>query len=567
MDVIEINHLNFTYPGSTVKILNDINLKIKKGDFLAVLGDNGSGKSTLCKSINGLIPHFISGEFEGEILINGKNTLTLDVGSLAKEVAYVYQDFENQIVRPVVLDDASYACMNYGYENYEELGIKALKDCGLEERKGDYIWQLSGGQTHLLALAGAIALGPDILILDEPIAQLDPKNSNKVYQVLKELNEKYNKTIITIEHHTEYIANYCSDAILLKDAQIKWHLPVKEALGRVEDLMESKIFPPQVTQAAYILKKENIISKDIELPITVDEGKDVFRDLNYNQKNKESISSNQNENIVTFQNVNVSYNQVTSKPNVIFDKLDLNIKRGEKVALIGSNGAGKTTLMKILLGLVPVNDGKIFLKNKSIKDIKAEELSQSVSLVYQNPEEMFIMDSIEEDIAYAMKVRNVENYQIKSKDLMKRLNLLNISDRDGRLLSGGQMRRASVAIGIALKPEILLLDEPTANLDMATRKEILSLLENIKNTTETVLIATHDMQLVSQWADRIIVLHNGRIIGDGDRDDIFGNPDITNTVKIKPPEIYEMGKILNSNSHTYTVSEFVESFGGINGNN
>lgn len=217
MDVIEINHLNFTYPGSTVKILNDINLKIKKGDFLAVLGDNGSGKSTLCKSINGLIPHFISGEFEGEILINGKNTLTLDVGSLAKEVAYVYQDFENQIVRPVVLDDASYACMNYGYENYEELGIKALKDCGLEERKGDYIWQLSGGQTHLLALAGAIALGPDILILDEPIAQLDPKNSNKVYQVLKELNEKYNKTIITIEHHTEYIANYCSDAILLKD--------------------------------------------------------------------------------------------------------------------------------------------------------------------------------------------------------------------------------------------------------------------------------------------------------------------------------------------------------------
>lgn len=567
MDVIEINHLNFTYPGSTVKILNDINLKIKKGDFLAVLGDNGSGKSTLCKSINGLIPHFISGEFEGEILINGKNTLTLDVGSLAKEVAYVYQDFENQIVRPVVLDDASYACMNYGYENYEELGIKALKDCGLEERKGDYIWQLSGGQTHLLALAGAIALGPDILILDEPIAQLDPKNSNKVYQVLKELNEKYNKTIITIEHHTEYIANYCSDAILLKDAQIKWHLPVKEALGRVEDLMESKIFPPQVTQAAYILKKENIISKDIELPITVDEGKDVFRDLNYNQKNKESISSNQNENIVTFQNVNVSYNQVTSKPNVIFDKLDLNIKRGEKVALIGSNGAGKTTLMKILLGLVPVNDGKIFLKNKSIKDVKAEELSQSVSLVYQNPEEMFIMDSIEEDIAYAMKVRNVENYQIKSKDLMKRLNLLNISDRDGRLLSGGQMRRASVAIGIALKPEILLLDEPTANLDMATRKEILSLLENIKNTTETVLIATHDMQLVSQWADRIIVLHNGRIIGDGDRDDIFGNPDITNTVKIKPPEIYEMGKILNSNSHTYTVSEFVESFGGINGNN
>ena len=146
---------------------------MEKGDFLAIVGNNGCGKSTFCKTLNGLIPHFITGEFSGKVVVDGVNTLEADVGALAQKAGYVYQDFENQIVRPTVLDDASYACLNYAMADYVERGKEALALCGLKGREDDYIWQLSGGQTHLLALAGAVSLRPEVLILDEPIAQLD----------------------------------------------------------------------------------------------------------------------------------------------------------------------------------------------------------------------------------------------------------------------------------------------------------------------------------------------------------------------------------------------------------
>ena len=210
--------------------------------------------------MNGLIPHFIAGKFTGTVEIDGASTLESEIGELAQKVGYVYQDFENQIVRPTVLDDASYACMNYGMKDYLEKGKQALGQCGLEGREQDYIWQLSGGQTHLLALAGAVSLQPDVLILDEPIAQLDPMHADRIYEVLRELNEKYGKTIIVIEHHTEYIADYCKNVLLLKDGHTQWKLPAKEALGRVEELRSCNIFPPQVTLAAYELEQSGCLA-------------------------------------------------------------------------------------------------------------------------------------------------------------------------------------------------------------------------------------------------------------------------------------------------------------------
>ena len=236
MNAVEITGLTYSYPGTSQPTLNGISLKIEKGDFLAVVGNNGCGKSTLCKVLNGLIPHFITGDFRGEVRVEGLNTLESEVGTLAQKVGYVYQDFENQIVRPTVLDDASYACLNYAFPDYLERGREALEQCGLRGRENEYVWQLSGGQTHLLALAGAVSLRPDILILDEPIAQLDPLHADRIYEVLRELNEKQGKTIIVIEHHTEYIADYCRHVLLMKDGRVQWMLPTREALQRVDEL-------------------------------------------------------------------------------------------------------------------------------------------------------------------------------------------------------------------------------------------------------------------------------------------------------------------------------------------
>ena len=560
MHAVEIDGLTYTYPGAPQPTLKDISLQIQQGDFLAVVGNNGCGKSTLCKALNGLIPHFITGTMEGSVRVCGLNTLESDVGVLARKVGYVYQDFENQIVRPTVLDDASYSCLNYAFPDYLERGRTALKQCGLEGREEEYVWQLSGGQTHLLALAGALSLQPDILILDEPIAQLDPMHADRIYEVLRDLNENHSKTIIVIEHHTEYIADFCKHVMLMKDGQVRWMLPAAEALQRVEELEECNIFPPQVTQAAYSLQKRGSLPAGVKLPTTVKDGKAAFSHLRYVPGAPHPAPEAAGDAAVSFQNVSLSYRSVKGEPRTVFRDLNLTIRKGEKVALIGSNGAGKSTLMKLMVGLLKPNAGTVSLFGEAIGDKKAEDLSRQISLVYQNPEEMFIKDSIHADIAYAMEVRKVPEWEKRTAELLERFRLTELADRDGRLLSGGQMRRASLAIGIALNPGVLLLDEPTANLDIATRREIMAVLDDMKDIIQTAVIATHDMQLVCQWAERIVVLRGGKVVADGPRDEIFARADVVEQVGIRPPEIFSMAQALDSQALCYTVEEFLSSF-------
>lgn len=561
MNAVEINGLTYFYPGAAQPTLTDVSLRIEKGDFLAVVGNNGCGKSTLCKVLNGLIPHFITGEFQGAVRVEGVSTLDSDVGTLAQKVGYVYQDFENQIVRPTVLDDASYACLNYAFPDYLERGRTALRQCGLEGREEEYIWQLSGGQTHLLALAGAMSLSPDVLILDEPIAQLDPMHADRIYTVLRELNQRHGKTIIVIEHHTEYIADYCRHVLLMKDGRVQWLLPTGEALQRVEELEACNIFPPQVTQAAYRLQKAGKLPSGASLPTTVEDGQAAFSSLRCRPSEVQAPAAcHIEQKAVSFQNVSLSYRSVKGEPRTIFDGLNLDIRKGEKVALIGSNGAGKSTLMKLMVGLLRPQSGTVSLFDAPIGAKKAEDLSRQISLVYQNPEEMFIKDSIRADIAYAMQVRGLPDWQERTDALLERFRLTPLQNRDGRLMSGGQMRRASLAIGVALEPGILLLDEPTANLDIATRREIMSVLEDMKGIIQTAVIATHDMQLVCQWAERIIVLRDGRVVADGTRDEIFARQDLVDLVGIRPPEIFSMARRLDPRALCYTVEEFTNCF-------
>lgn len=571
MSMIEIKNLTFTYPGASEPVLKNVSVSIKKGDFLAIVGNNGCGKSTFCKTLNGLIPHFIAGDMDGTVWIDGMNTKEHEIGILAGKAGYVYQDFENQIVCPTVLEDASYACLNYALPDYKEKAEKAIEVCGLQSRRDDYVWQLSGGQKHLLALAGATALSPDILILDEPIAQLDPAHADRVYDVLKNLNEEYGKTIIVIEHHTDYIVKYCKNVMLLKKGTIQWVLPAKEAMRKTEELQKCNIFPPQVTIAAEKMRKQGILPEgNVEenipmLPVNVEEGVAVFKPYlkNTGPAYKYQMPENAGkETVVDFRNITVKYRAVKGEPPQIFDNFSLQIRKGEKIALIGSNGAGKSTMLKLMMGLIRPESGQVLLNGSPAADMEKEKLGKSISLVYQNPEEMFIKDSVRKDIEYAMKVRKVKNYETHTDELLEMFQLTDIQERDGRLLSGGQMRRASLAVGIALEPQILLLDEPTANLDIATRREIMTILRKLKNVTETVVIATHDMQLVCDWAERIIVLSSGYVIADGPKEQIFSDLHVKQQVGIRPPQIYDMGRALGIETPCFTIDEFTEFFRG-----
>ena len=549
--VIEMENVSFSYPGTDSLILENANLSVERGDFLAIVGNNGCGKSTLCKAINGLIPHFIAGFFSGNVTVDGLNTREADIAQLARKAGYVYQDFENQIVRPSVLDDASYACLNYAVDDYLDKARAALSSCGLTGREDDFIWQLSGGQTHLLALAGVLALNPEVIILDEPIAQLDPMHADRIYRVLRKLNEN-GRTIIVIEHHSEFIADYCKHVALMKNGHVEWVLPVRQALCHVSELHASSIFPPQITTAAYRLNPECE-----NLPVTVEEGKAFFIPRADRKSVPIRLYERKSKPVVSFKNISVGYRNIKGGQRTVFKNLSFDINEGEKVALIGSNGAGKSTLMKLMIGLIRPSSGSVMINGRDIASVRTERLSREISMVYQNPEDMFIKDSIEKDISYALEVRSVSGWKEKTAALLERFSLTDLKDNDGRLLSGGQMRRASLAIGIALDPGILLLDEPTANLDLATRKGIITMLDELKEVTHTAVIATHDMQLVCDWAERIIILCNGEVVADGSRDEIFSNTRLLEEVGIRPPEIFTMGRILDPGIITYTIDDFL----------
>ena len=570
MSIISIKDLTFTYPGAHDATLRHLDLEVEEGDFLAIMGANGCGKSTLCKAMNGLIPQFIAGDMTGSLVVSGLEARDTPIGELAQHVGYVYQDFENQLVRPTVLDEASFASLNYAQPDYLERGMAALELCGLAEKAQDYVWALSGGQKHLLALAGALALEPEVIILDEPIAQLDPYHARQTYEVLRDLNEHHGKTIIVIEHHTDFIADYCKHAVLMANGAVSWKLPAREALRQLDDLAASDIYPPQIASAARELKSAGIMDRCIELPTTVDEGVRAFAGLGFTPQAHSSrgdamagrLARPSEAPAAAFRDVRVQYRSVKGAPHTVFDGLDLAIQPGEKVALVGSNGAGKTTLMKLMCGLIKPASGEVRLGGVATRAMSPEDISGAISLVYQNPEQMFIKDTVRADVEFAMRARGVAGWQERAQELIDRFRLGDLADRDGRLMSGGQMRRASLAIGIALNPPILLLDEPTANLDIATRREIVRTIADLRGVTDTVVIATHDMQLVCQFADRVIVLNQGEVIGDGTPEEIFHNEAVVEASGICPPEIYAMGAALDARATCFDIEDFLMCFDG-----
>lgn len=560
MSIISIKDLTFTYPGAHDATLRHLDLEVEEGDFLAIMGANGCGKSTLCKAMNGLIPQFIAGDMTGSLVVSGLEARDTPIGELAQHVGYVYQDFENQLVRPTVLDEASFASLNYAQPDYLERGMAALELCGLAEKAQDYVWALSGGQKHLLALAGALALEPEVIILDEPIAQLDPYHARQTYEVLRDLNEHHGKTIIVIEHHTDFIADYCKHAVLMVNGAVSWKLPAREALRQLDDLAASDIYPPQIASAARELKSAGIMDRCIELPTTVEEGTRALAGLAFTPQARPAHAPSAGEPAVEFEDIHVAYRSVKGDPHTVFDGLNLTIRSGEKVALVGSNGAGKTTLMKLMCGLIKPASGEVRLGGVATRAMSPEDISGAISLVYQNPEQMFIKDTVRADVEFAMRARGVEGWQERAQELIDRFRLGDLADRDGRLMSGGQMRRASLAIGIALNPPILLLDEPTANLDIATRREIVRTIADLRGVTDTVVIATHDMQLVCQFADRVIVLNQGEVIGDGTPEEIFHNEAVVEASGICPPEIYAMGAALDARATCFDIEDFLMCF-------
>ncbi|MNO44600.1 putative HMP/thiamine import ATP-binding protein YkoD [compost metagenome] len=562
--ILELNGVTFTYPGTEQPVLQDVSLRLEEGDFIAVIGSNGSGKSTLCKCFNGLIPHYYTGDFTGEVTICGQPADGKSVAELSKHIGYVYQDFENQLVRPTVLDDVSFTPLNYGFADYKERGERALALTGLSELRNEFIWQLSGGQKHLLALAGALAMDPEILVIDEPVAQLDPQHARHIYDILRRLNEEHGKTIVVIEHHAEFIADYCKNVVLMDKGRMRWQKPVREALSSVKELLELGIYPPDVTRAAWLLQSDAPFPQ--LLPLSAEEGSAHMR-LRQDAIGKfdpsdgiheQSLTVTQEEkNVVQLENIHLSYRTIHKTMHPVLNGVNLQLRQGESIALIGNNGAGKSSLMKLIAGIVRPTAGTVDVKGITINGLPPERLSGTVAYVFQNPEEMFIEDSVRKEISYYLKARKLADAEERVGEMLKAFRLSELAERDARLLSGGQQRRVSLAIGAAVRPCVMLLDEPTANLDISTKQEMVHVLDTLRSHVETVVIATHDMQLVSEWATRIIVMHQGRIIADGTKDEIFADGLLLRRAGLAQTQLMELSRRLGLPCICSSLEEFV----------
>lgn len=552
--IIEVSDLSFRYPGAEADTLRNVNLTIERGDFVAIVGGNGSGKTTLCKTFNGLVPHYWSGDFAGEVRIDGADTFDSNVAALSAKVGYVYQDFQNQLVRPTVRDEIAFGPVNFGLADHAERTAEVIATLGLEDLAGRFTWQLSGGQAHTTALATVLALRPDILVVDEPVAELDPARAHEIYQQLQRLNEDLGLTVITIEHHAEFVAQYARSVVLMADGAPVWHLPIDEAVNRTQELSEHGIPAPQVVQTCTALGVE-FAPRDIPSAAT------VLRDAGVRPVRTAYPSAERSSDrvVATTRSVGHGYKTVAGELHHVLTDIDLDLCAGDRIALVGGNGSGKTTLLKLLAGIAVPRMGEVEVTGVNTRSRSAGQLAEITSYLYQHPQQMFLKDCIRADIALFPAGRKVPGWQELVQHVLERVHLDDLADRDGRALSGGQQRRATLAIGLAMRPSLLLLDEPTSSLDVTSREDVTTMLADLSDTIQCTVVATHDMHLVAEWANRVIVLEAGRVAADLTPRELFSRPEILTRARLVPPQVVSLGNALGVDPPPLSVAELVAS--------
>ncbi|WP_251329107.1 ABC transporter ATP-binding protein [Haloplanus pelagicus] len=556
---ITVEDLTFRYPGSDDPVLRNANVEIDSSEFTAIIGGNGSGKTTLCKAFNGLVPHFFDGTFEGTVTVGDTVTTESDVSALSRTVGYVFQDFENQLVQPIVLDDVAFAPKNHGLEDYRARAMDALEAVGLGDVADRFIWELSGGQQHLVALAGVLAMAPDVIVVDEPAAQLDPDNARRTYEQLREIQRSTDVGVIVIEHHTEFIADYCDRLVMVADGDVAWTEPVDAGLNRVEELLDANIHPPQVTQIARRLPEGDGALANGRYPVTVEQAVDAFpAAVPEGRRTVTPDGSGGAETLVSVRDVTHGYPTLREGRKTVLDGVDMDLYAGNRVALVGANGTGKSTLLRLLTGLESPDEGSVVVLGNDTNDTLPEELAEETVYIHQNPEEMFVEETVREDVAYYLKNRDAPNVDERVDDVVDFLDLEGIADRDGRLLSIGQQRRASLAIGLATEPTIVLLDEPTGSLDLQSRREVTRMLSRSESRTETVVVATHDLKLVAEWADRAVVLGPDGILADETPRSLFERPELLERAHLRAPQVVELSERLGIDPPSLTTSDIIE---------
>lgn len=542
-NVIELKDVSYSYPNSGKASLKNVSFAVKKGSFVAIMGCNGAGKTTLNLCLNGLIPQLLEGDLAGDITIANKDIRMCRVQDMAGHIGLVLDDPEAQIFGRTVLEDTSFGPVNLSLpveEIYRRAG-KALHMVRLNGYEQRGTSQLSGGEKQRLAIAGILAMQPEILVLDEPASELDPVGIMEIYQTIDNLRLQKELTILVTEHNCEEIVGRADEVIVLNGGEIVWKGVPAELFRNVPLLGALGIRPLTVSLIGWEFFQKGWIAFD-EIPLDVPSAEKMVRNILTKQNLRLMLNSGpppagqpDTKAPALLRVINLNYQYIPD--NIVLKNISLTIREGEFVALIGPNGSGKTTLAKHFNGLLKPAGGDITVNGVNTR--KFPQLSRVVGYVFQNPDHQIFSVTVEKELEYGLKNFGFDNAEIKRR-VDRVLNLTGLEQRrNDHPLSLGRGERQIVAVAsiLALEPKILVIDEPTTGLDWAGIQKMMALIEHLHNNGTTIIMISHDMEIVAKYAQRVIVMKDGGILLDGGAREAFSSLQALEQASLIPPQI------------------------------
>lgn len=535
---ISFNHFTFQYDAQAEATLKDISFDIAKGEKVLILGPSGSGKSTLAQCLNGIIPNIHKGQAKGQVRIDGQDIFNQSIYDKSQSVSTVLQDPDGQFIGLTVAEDLAFALENDCADQSEMKDKVALwaERLYLTSLLNHRPQDLSGGQKQRVSLAGVLIDESPILLFDEPLANLDPKSGQGTIDLIDKIHEEVGATTIIIEHRLEDVLYRPVDRILLVN---KGELLFN---GRPDELLSSTLL------------LENGIRDPLYLTVLRQLGFDTTRAQNLSQLDALDLSGlgipdsvlrdkteTSTDSILKVEGLSVSYGD---NPAVIED-MSFSLKKGERLAIVGKNGAGKSTLAKALCGFVP-SQGQLIYKGRDISQDSIAERSERIGFVLQNPNQMISQTMIFDEVALGLRLRGIEETEVEERvhEVLKTCGLYSFRKWPISALSFGQKKRVTIASILVLKPEIIILDEPTAGQDYKTYTDIMNFLDSLQKQGHTIVMITHDMQLMLEYSDRCIVVLEGKIIADDNPVTILNQKDLLESANLKQTSLYSLGQKL-----------------------
>jgi len=536
--MIELKDFSFQYKAQSEPTLKNLNLTIYKGEKVLIVGPSGSGKSTIGQCLNGIIPNIYKGTSSGQFLIQGKEAFNLSIYEKSHLVSTVLQDTDGQFIGLSVAEDLAFALEN----DMVDLGTMKERVRSWAERLDlmkllDHRPQdLSGGQKQRVSLAGVLIDESPILLFDEPLANLDPKSGQDIIDLIDQIHEEQRTTTIIIEHRLEDVLYRPVDrVILINQGQVLFN-------GRPDELLRTTLLAENGIREPLYLTTLRQLGQDINQLEHLDRLDDIqLDDVNCVITEATFTKTGEAEELLKLEQIRFAYQE----NHPILKNISLSIPKGQRLAIVGKNGAGKSTLAKAICGFI-TTEGQYTSRGEDIKQESVKERAERVGYVLQNPNQMISTNMIFDEVALGLRLRGVAEEDIKERvyQALKTCGLYEFRKWPISALSYGQKKRVTIASILVLGPEILVLDEPTAGQDQRNYTDIMEFLDSLQEKGHTIVMITHDMQLMLDYSDRALVVSDGQILADLSPVELFTHPDILQEANLKETSIFALANRL-----------------------